>query len=899
MLNLKNKNNILFIRYIAVFLLFVAIVNNHAGNVSTATAEYNLACTEKNIYSWHFEGTEDNFTNSTSESTIKYLGTSGAKIQTTDVNTFSVLTIPPEIVSCYMLNRMSKISGYYFTQTGKYFEISGEYTKTVNGAPVICKIAPIQPAGVPFWKRFDFYFDFTNDSAIISSVTLKVQSPDAAVPLYTDEIVLSTFCDGKRFFPRGPELSSLALIPGILTKINQNEYNAVVPDSTTKVFITPGTIINYGTTTPKLFIRGAAAAPGTPSQVNLAPGFTTTPVDIFVKNSACEQTSYIVNVKREGIIDPALVSLKTSAGSLSPDFYSEITNYTLYIPGGTTSLLLSPVSSDQKATIRVNGQIVQSGSDLNVVAVSNGSVINLTCTARDNVTTKTYTINVVVDNTPPVISVSLPSVNPLKTCNNYITIAGTASDNRGVVSINYTCDAIISGSGMASGTSNWLINNLYISNGKTAITIKATDLAGNSSSYILKVNKTNVLYVDNKITTGANDGSSWANAFRGRDALDRALDQAYALNPSEGNEIQIWVAKNNHDKPYLPRSMSFYLNSFLYLYGGFAGGGNEKIENRDVNNNETTLSGDLSGDDGPDFSNISDNSAGLIYCWELTNCTIDGFTITGAHNNNEWDQGSGIFIYLGKNVNIKNCTFLRNYTNGSGTIFYNEVNKNESPGSVENCNFVNNYAKTGAGISFQTGINVKNCFFYGNKSLHSTCINQWSGYGIQNIENCVFSSNIATDPNYGSIAEFGIFDSLMFKNSTFSNNLLIPSSQAGIIKTTNTTGHICNMVMSDSANEIKDYYKSNITIKNSNIKGCGGSTNWNTNFGTDAGGNIDVDPLLISNYHLQSNSPCIDVADDSYAPYLDKDGHKRIDILNVGYNGIKADMGAYEYIPAP
>ncbi len=68
--------------------------------------------------------------------------------------------------------------------------------------------------------------------------------------------------------------------------------------------------------------------------------------------------------------------------------------------------------------------------------------------------------------------------------------------------------------------------------------------------------------------------------------------------------------------------------------------------------------------------------------------------------------------------------------------------------------------------------------------------------------------------------------------------------------------------------------------------------------------NINLDPKFVGggNYHLESDSPCIDSGVNSISgftlPAADLDGRKRIVDGNSG-RGLMVDMGAYEYDPLP
>ena len=88
--------------------------------------------------------------------------------------------------------------------------------------------------------------------------------------------------------------------------------------------------------------------------------------------------------------------------------------------------------------------------------------------------------------------------------------------------------------------------------------------------------------------TGNNDGTSWDDAFTD-------LQDALATAPLGD---QIWVATGTY-LPGTADSSTFHLSYDLELYGGFAGT-EGSIDDRDIENNPTILSGDLNGDDVDD-----------------------------------------------------------------------------------------------------------------------------------------------------------------------------------------------------------------------------------------------------------------------------------------------------------
>ncbi|MEK6799197.1 MAG: right-handed parallel beta-helix repeat-containing protein [Planctomycetota bacterium] len=109
--------------------------------------------------------------------------------------------------------------------------------------------------------------------------------------------------------------------------------------------------------------------------------------------------------------------------------------------------------------------------------------------------------------------------------------------------------------------------------------------------------KTKIWYA-NLHATGANDGTSWHDAF-----VD--LHHAFAL-AQPGDEV--WVAKGVYkpDRGTGDPLLFFPIPNGVALYGGFDGS-EISLDQRDWVVNETIISGDLKGDDGPhDCEEVSD-----------------------------------------------------------------------------------------------------------------------------------------------------------------------------------------------------------------------------------------------------------------------------------------------------
>src|ERR1043166_3901415 len=130
------------------------------------------------------------------------------------------------------------------------------------------------------------------------------------------------------------------------------------------------------------------------------------------------------------------------------------------------------------------------------------------------------------------------------------------------------------------------------------------------------------IYVDVSRVTGANDGSSWANAFQGALGLQAALAAA-------APGTQIWIAQGRYTPAGVggSRSVSFALKSGVELYGGFVGNETD-VGQRDPAAHQTILSGDLNGNDTPGGGNTNDNSLHVVRATNIdSTCILDGLTV--------------------------------------------------------------------------------------------------------------------------------------------------------------------------------------------------------------------------------------------------------------------------------
>lgn len=223
-----------------------------------------------------------------------------------------------------------------------------------------------------------------------------------------------------------------------------------------------------------------------------------------------------------------------------------------------------------------------------------------------------------------------------------------------------------------------------------------------------------IFYVNANVVGGAQNGSSWANAFSDlQDALAAA-----------GMDDEIWMAAG----VYIPdsegtRGASFQLKDGVAIYGGFAGGETARAQ-RDWTANITVLSGDLAQDDITDASGVITNTNNINGANSIhvvngsgvtTTAVLDGVTITGGHadGSSTSGRGAGLFINIGSPT-LTHVIIHGNLAQSGGGIYSNTSNS-----VLTDVTIIGNhaYSSYGGGIynqnSNQTMLNVS---FIGNRA---------------------------------------------------------------------------------------------------------------------------------------------------------------------------------------
>jgi hypothetical protein len=431
-------------------------------------------------------------------------------------------------------------------------------------------------------------------------------------------------------------------------------------------------------------------------------------------------------------------------------------------------------------------------------------------------------------------------------------------------------------------------------------------------------------YVNANLTTGANDGSSWANAHRGSLGLANAI--------AATNSGEIWVAAGR----YVPaavgtRTASFGIKPNVAIYGGFVGNEASRAA-RDWRTNITTLSGDLSGNDAawPSTTNRGENSYHVVALSGTgQNGILDGFVISGGFAddntaNLDRDRGGGI-ILLGNNAltsgfpRFINVTIRENRTNfGGGAIYARQADARFENVLIER----NNGGFFGGAMDAFNACDIgfSQAIIRNNTALRAGGLEAFGNVSLS-VVNSLLHSNTATGTSTsanGTSGGGGIYansSSVNLRNVTIADNAAQGLGGGGILAAAGSTVTARSSIIhsntgpgaatSGQQTTSTGTPASTYTILYSNVQGITPGTN----------GNINAVPGFVAsasgNYRLLATSPCVDAGDAQTAGQtsLDLDGNARLvnaplapntGLAGVGFfTGLYVDMGAYEFQGCP
>ncbi len=295
---------------------------------------------------------------------------------------------------------------------------------------------------------------------------------------------------------------------------------------------------------------------------------------------------------------------------------------------------------------------------------------------------------------------------------------------------------------------------------------------------------------------GANNGTSWANAYT---TLYAALN---AANPGD----QLWVAAGTYKPDPATANSSFLMEAGIALYGGFAGT-ETQLSARNPAVNVTILNGDMAGNDivGNFGTNRADNSNHVVEIVPSAEPTdraiLDGFTVSGGNtqvgtaappatrygggvlttakltarnciftdNNGEFGGGLAAVDAAASGLLVDNCIFEKSTTSALSAGLY--LNNLTSGADINRCSFRDNTTIRGSLYFITCGqITVDSCLFLNNTAGTQPCGGMYTWKTPFTLSNSTFVNNVGAD--YGAMyndGREGVFP-FTIVNCTFEGN---------------------------------------------------------------------------------------------------------------------------------
>ena len=589
--------------------------------------------------------------------------------------------------------------------------------------------------------------------------------------------------------------------------------------------------------------------------------------DAFFKNALVTNTA--INTNGDSEISVAEAAAYTDVIDLANKFYvSDLTGIEAFVNLKYLYCWNNRITSLDLSANTALEQLLCGQNDLTSLDVSaNTALTKLRC-ADNNIETLDVSLNIALTE----LQCHNNDLTSLKVASGYNT---NITFFKAINNQNLTCIEV---DNVAWSTTNW------------------TQVDGVASFSTNCGTSTPTIYV-NHAATGANDGTSWADAYT--DLQDALVSTTFS---------NVWVAKGTY-KPTVTadRDASFVLRH--NVYGGFDGT-EVNLSDRDLSllhtTNETIFDGDLSGNDNAAqvvFSDAlkSDNSYHVVEVF-IDNLEINGVTIQNGHadaTSGDNRFGGGIFKKLNlPNLTVKNCIIKNNIAFlGAGLSLSSNDTSNII---IDACIIDNNLANAGAGLDVHMSaqnkeltISVTNSLFKNNKTTDDTTKSRngagaaaarlrayFSGVTLNaTIVNNTFVNNSSLGNTAGATGNFpvvgisknsGDFGNITVANNIFWGNVRVNSQTAPAIgKSSNTADAF------DSVNSTK------IVTNNTdegNLSTISGPTN-----------TLSTNPNLDANFLLTSGSSAIDSGDNSFMTIaLDLAANQRIFNTTI-------DRGAYEF----
>ncbi|WP_417875188.1 T9SS type A sorting domain-containing protein [Xanthomarina gelatinilytica] len=394
-----------------------------------------------------------------------------------------------------------------------------------------------------------------------------------------------------------------------------------------------------------------------------------------------------------------------------------------------------------------------------------------------------------------------------------------------------------------------------------------------------------IFYV-NANAIGANDGSSWADAFT------NVTDALALTNLNDA----VWVAKGTYT--LADKNTPIAVNTGeVNIIGGFAGTETTLAE-RDLTaihtTNATIFTGDINGDDiDGDFSSNKTDNAERLFEVTASDVTFDGIIFENIYDTSTSggvEENGVIFIPNSSSINnlkIKNSVFRSNYSNG----YLLKMRTLNGGLLIENTKFINN-----------TIVN-RGLVYVQSDSTNGYIFTRWANVLVADNDINVAALDIyREDWNNGSTLDVIINNSTFVNNDyngTYGNSITASGNGSVNLNVNNTifwqntvNGTAATRDISNGLVSTYDVFIRNSIANVSSNAGTYGGTFSATNVTTldPATDNLNLDaeykPTSASNYIVDQGDNAY--YDEALFGDLDLSGNDRVFNTTI-------DLGAYEY----
>lgn len=294
-----------------------------------------------------------------------------------------------------------------------------------------------------------------------------------------------------------------------------------------------------------------------------------------------------------------------------------------------------------------------------------------------------------------------------------------------------------------------------------------------ASQTILRVNAT---------APAGGDGTTWETAFKD---LVHALDSAATIT----GPVEIWVAQNTYKPDSYTEDItrSFVLVGELALLGGFVGD-EISADQRDPETHTTILSGDLWGNDWPNYGNRWDNSLNIVTVRDSSlPKVIDGFTLRGGNADFVGSDllGGGAVFVENAELELRRCFLTENVsgttTPGIGNFGGAVYLKYSGKVVIDECHFFHNRANGGGAVGASDShegpvdLYISNSIFDESSVLtqHGGAI-LFGGRSLE-IEGCQF---IDSHGGYGGAISSTNAERVLIRDCNFTGSIAVAETSA-------------------------------------------------------------------------------------------------------------------------